>query len=210
MKESPIIFNAPMVNAILDGRKSQTRRVIRPQPEVKMDGEAFPDGSGGYTWEPVLPSWCRWPFQIGDYLWVREACRAEELGDDTENPGLDGVRYRADNAFIPIENSRESSERWMQLHAYGGNGCWVPSIHMPRWASRITLEITGIRVERVQEISADDIPAEGTPDTPHDSGCLVAERQSFVDFWNSINAKRGFGWDANPWVWVVEFKLVQP
>ena len=68
----PILFNEPMIRAILDGRKTMTRRVIKPQPEMAMDGEILPDGTGGYSWEPVLPPWPRWPYQIGDILWVKE------------------------------------------------------------------------------------------------------------------------------------------
>jgi hypothetical protein len=138
-------------------------------------------------------------------MWVRENCRAEELSD-----GLDGVRYLADNAFVPIENTAEAAERWGMLHAYDfkrrGYCATVPAIHMPRWASRITLEITEARVERVQDISNADAYAEGIDL----AGNMSFPVRWYRDRWNALNAKQGFGWNANPWVWLITFRLIKP
>lgn len=180
-----------MVNAIISGRKTQTRRIIKPvQP--RADG-MWPAGR-----DPVPDC----PYgQPGDRLWVRETCRAEEL-----KSGLDGVRYLADNAFIVIENSQEASDRWFDLFSYGGKrGAGVPSIHMPRWASRITLEVTGVRVERLQEISHQDAIAEGvTGSTEMREQKLTVPHHLFADLWESINGPGS--WEKNPFVWVLEFK----
>lgn len=106
-----------------------------------------------------------------------------------------------------IENSREASEKWLEARRDGGK--WRPSIFMPRWSSRITLEVVSVRVERLQSIKDDDAKAEGA--TLDNSGRLESVG-NFVDgfaiVWDKINKKRGFGWDVNPWVWVVQFKVV--
>lgn len=164
--------------------------------------------------------------QPGDRLWVRETSRAHELTDkeaeaDTfgvierlglEVPpcGLDGVVYAADNAFREIENSREASERWMKMNAYRGmQGATVPAIHMPRWASRITLEVTGVRVERLQDISEADARAEGCDAyLAEESPAIDQARMDYANLWESINGPGS--WDLNPWVWVVGFKRVTP
>jgi len=196
-KEKPIIMSSPMVRAILDGHKSVTRRVIKPQPNWRNT----------YLWTPLSNG--RWingciaagtqtewkcPYQIGQILWVRETWAIDE--DDQIV-----IFYRAtDNETC-------------------GNP-WRPSIHMPRKASRITLEITDIRVERVQEISEKDARSEGIID----GGCLNCgesepcgcnspqpdARDAFIYLWNSINEKHGFGWHLNPWVWVITFKRIKP
>lgn len=214
MTEKPILFSAPMVRAILDGRKSQTRRIIKPQPV----GPVF------IATDPKTPRYClpynetltmgglamRCPYgQPGDRLWVRETCRAEELPS-----GLDGVRYLADDCFIPIENTEAASDAWLSLAAYrqrlsGHHKCRkMPAIHMPRWASRITLEITGIRMERLQDISESDALAEGIdPKFPPDEQVANAARMRYADIWESINGPGS--WAANPWVWVVEFRRMK-
>lgn len=181
MRERPIIFSGPMVRAILEGRKTQTRRVCKDT----------------FTYSLAAGCESAWNVSGGLTLWVRENCRAVELED-----GLDGVFYPADEAFIPIDNAQGAAERWMELHTYsGGNGRLVPSIHMPRWASRIVLEVVSVKVERVKDIDILDAIAEGV-NTPHAFETSIDE---FRKLWNSINAKRGFGWEADPWVWVVEF-----
>ncbi|MBT3390324.1 MAG: hypothetical protein HN413_07920, partial [Chloroflexi bacterium] len=110
-------------------------------------------------------------------------------------------RYRADNAFIEIENTQEASYKWMDARGNHGDN-WRPSIFMPRWACRIILDIVYVRVERVQEISEDDAIAEGCTGEHFDLAV-----NDFIWLWDSINAKRGFSWESNPWVWVVEFKV---
>lgn len=163
----------------------------------------------------------------GDRLWVRETCHAYELPS-----GLDGVRYLADDSFTPIENSEEAADRWGELACYGMKKSGraecrkVPSIHMPRWASRILLEITAVRVERLNEISEADAMAEGIttiwPDGPR---CDKGPNHYTIPIGNiSYNAPTAAGvysmlweqingdgsWAANPWVWVVEFRRVAP
>ncbi|MDD5007281.1 MAG: hypothetical protein PHC68_02625 [Syntrophorhabdaceae bacterium] len=175
-RERPIIFGSDMIRAIFKG-KTQTRRVIKPQP--KFD-------------PPKIQEIWNCPYgQVGERLWVREAFQLDE--------GSDKIWYRAD--FTEDDARRAFTEV--------GDG-WKPSIHMPRWASRITLEITGVRAERVQEISHEDAKAEGVPVR----GCAFPKKQSihidsFVDVWDSLNAKRGFGWESNPWVWAIAFKRIK-
>lgn len=202
MKERPILFSALMVRAILDGRKTQTRRVVKPQPVGKqtiIEGVArttigmnpADDGAVWYVADCVNPGIeirCKFG-RIGDRLWVREAFHT--------CPEKDKERYcyRADN------------------YETSGTGCglssspkWKPSIHMPRWASRINLEITGIRVERLNDISEADAVAEGA-DAMHldDLGqSWKTHKRGFRALWESINGPES--WSANPFVWVVEFK----
>lgn len=216
IKTRPILFTGEMVRAILDGRKTQTRRIIKnlqhegavlsPREFVEEPGKWLYNGH-----EFKCPHG-----KIGDGLWVRERCRAEEL-----ESGTDGVRYDADDHFQAIENTQEASDRWGDLWRYGkGKGRSVPSIHMPRWASRITLEITDVRVERLNDISEADAMAEGC--TPLDStGFNGTERHlldcpflddsrpyanQFALLWESINGDES--WAANPWTWAISFDRV--
>ena len=195
MKERPILFSGPMVRVILDGRKTMTRRVVRLRAgEIAHEGG---DGSlhavENTTWGDCIERVIQCPYGVpGDMLWVRETW--QQVFPECDGP----VEYRAD---------------------YGAgsyiSGGWRPSIFMPRWASRLTLRITSIRVERVQDITEEDARAEGAPishqgDRPHFSRHPVpndTHRLGFVHIWDSINAGRGFGWDANPWVWVIGFDL---
>jgi len=218
-RERPILFNDEMVRAILDGRKTQTRRVMRSQPPrdaVQITRADWP------RYSSVLINSCSerlFPFvarslkgnyalayecpygSVGDRLWVREAFFVQpELWEcsHTAQP----LHYAADIVH------RDEVEDYIKK----------PSIHMPRWASRITLEITGIRVERLQDISEEDIDAEGLEwesnqdwaRAEHISigggnvGCSY-EKYAFRCLWDRINAKRA-PWESNPWVWVIEFK----
>ncbi len=194
MKERPILFSATMVRAILDGRKSQTRRIMKPQPDAVLDGEPYWH-IGGYRTRIGArnPFFCPYGQPGDDKLWVRETCRADELPS-----GLDGVRYLADDCFIPIENTEAASDAWCSLAAYGRRGrhtkCRkVPAIHMPRWASRITLEVVGVRVERLGELSESDALHEG-----------VASKAEFIELWKKINGK----WEPEIWIWVLQFLKV--
>lgn len=229
LKERPILFSAPMVRAIIEGRKTQTRRAIKRYPEGRV--EKFYElpivvsaKRGLLARWVVKQGYCPWPDwdekcqygEPGDRLWVRETWRTEEL-----ESGLDGVRYAADNYFCPIENTFDAAEAWGDAH-FNKHGeaynplAWRPSIFMPRWASRITLEIVNIRVERVQDISEHDAQAEGAhhltvgnnlgPYMPWDVRPPQGYRAGFRNLWNSINDPRGYGWNVNPWVWVIEFK----
>jgi hypothetical protein len=209
MKEHPILFSSEMVNAVLAERKTQTRRVIKPLLRYHPNLGHFWKKDKSLSWmsktEVAKNLVTRCPYgQPGDRLWVKETWKAEELVLN----GLDGIRYRADDCFRPIENNQAAAELWVVAKREGQP--WRPSIYMPRWASRITLEIISVRVEKVQEISEKDAEAEGI----HLLGLPEIERYNhprkhiaaFREIWNLINAKRGYGWDVNPWVWVIDFK----
>ncbi len=226
MREKPIIFSGPMVRAILEGHKTQTRRVIPCQPESfgppmwwlpDFAQPIRPPSREAYIAEALK----RCPYQVGMTLWVRETWA--ECGR-IDYPGVvldyEGIKYRADGEV------RHCSGR--TLREWAGKepqyvGKWRPSIFMPRWASRITLEVTGVRVGRVQDISEEDVLSEGTEQVAWESkdyreytcmwrDCASAirtrRRAEFRKLWDSINAKRGYGWDTNPWVFVYEFRRI--
>ena len=238
MKARPILMNGEMVRAVLDGRKTVTRRVIKTQPDVRPGGRwswiicstakreqdkwrySYPCAGGSSFTERGRES-SDGPFacpygQPGDELWVREtfASRVDIDGDSDPKRARHYTYYRASEdcaqGFSPSDP--------MNWHDFGG--CWRPSIHMPRWASRITLRVEDVRVERVQEISFVDALAEGCsahfaeqfkcgrPDCDAQDDWHYGQRWQFERLWNGINAKRGFGWDANPFVWVVTFSRV--
>jgi hypothetical protein len=189
MADRPILFSGPMVRALLEGRKTQTRRVLNPQPNRMNGGHPLYDGYGSYSCER---GWKRLLFAKGDRLWVRE----------TWAPKTDGFLYGAD---------------WLP-DAYDGLKPWRPGIHMARVASRLTLNVTDVRVQRVQDISdrgaSNDCTAEGVFHTgqrlPSDwleRGFRSIERAAFSDLWDSLNASRGYGWDANPWVVALTFTV---
>lgn len=188
MNEKPILFNGEMVRAILSGQKTQTRRVIKPQPTRSVSpGAVIAD-----FWIAGIPyNVSKIPFHNGDRLWVRETWRAQ-FGDDVSVFG-----YRADN----------DPDECGCVHGYSK---WKPSIFMPRSASRITLEVVNVRVEKVQDISEEDATAEGV--WPKGIGNLAIPKPNtfrFQQLWDSINEKRGHSWDSNPWVWVVEFRRIK-
>ncbi|OIR11009.1 hypothetical protein GALL_71800 [mine drainage metagenome] len=189
IKERPILFNAQMVRAILDGRKTQTRRIVTNQPcDVKRvfmrNRMAYVENEHGVE---VHLEACKFG-QPGERLWVRETWR--KLNEK--------LLYRAD---------------YSATHAANNGGVkWKPSIHMPRLASRILLEITGVRVERLQDIREEDAKAEGvaTQDYPTKTYKNWADgmhRLLYKELWARINGPGS--WDANPWVWVIEFKVVK-
>lgn len=187
IKESPILFSRPMVRAILDGRKTQTRRVVKPQLEFGVGRcpysptcwAVLADKGGGCSCKPVKP-----PYQPGMRLWVRETWAAT---DETINE-TPGVVYLA------------TDPDWSSMEGFR----WRPSIFMPRSASRITLQVTDVRVERVQAISEADAKAEGVTPLAIDVQPGHAFRERFRDLWDSINGN----WNQNPWVWVVSFQRV--
>lgn len=180
MIERPIIFSGPMVPAILDRGKTQTRRVIRLRDATQTYSMFDDDGQPLYMDDmgDWLPEPC--PYGVpGDRLWVREALRRSPYGVP--------VRYAADGA--PVFRDGETLDAWPWKRP-----C-LPSIHMPRWASRITLEVTKTRIQHVQDISEEDARAEG-----------FAYREHFIRYWDLLNAKRGYGFDEDPWVRVVTFR----
>lgn len=202
MKARPILFSPEMVRALVAGRKTQTRRVIRLQPDDRDQEVKFENGWLMYRRAGI--GWCKdtpCPYgATGDLLWVRETCRAEELPRD----GADYVRYFADDSLKLIDNTREAAERWHAMRHYRKKrGATVPPIHMPRWASRLTLRLTDVRVQRVQEITEDDAIAEGIP------RAYPIAKVEFQDLWDDINAERGYPWPSNPWVWALSFEVIR-
>lgn len=255
MKERPILMSAPMVRAIIAGRKTQTRRLVKPQPSEsflpyvghyqrtlvdRKEGEQFPDPVvrfGAFDEKEDYPC----PYgKPCDRLWVRETwadvhpLQVAEGRYSKEGragiPGPPSVEYRtiyaADGDYPPIWYSDGHPFRTLtcpgdferELYPKGTGWGWWPSIHMPRWASRITLEVVSVRVERLQEISEADAIAEGVDafadgcgfTIPLPNGKLGAWQRNPVDayrnLWESINGSGS--WAANPWVWVIEFKPI--
>ncbi|EEE2003750.1 hypothetical protein [Salmonella enterica] len=214
VKERGVIFNGEMVRAILDGRKTQTRRIMKLQPEILGSGLRYITESrkqnevGKYFWciSDALGMRARsavfaCPFgDVGDRIWVRETYRVHSRATDVAT-----LVYRAS-----VRNS------WTeQTHRVPVAVCnkpatpekWTPSIHMPRWASRILLEITDVRVERLRDLSEEDAKSEGI--IPSAGGVLPGweYRINFRDLWMDIYGTDN--WEANPWVWVIEFKRVE-
>lgn len=211
MKERPMIFNAEMVRAILDGRKTQTRRIMKKQPEPSKAREGdfyFPcdkmqsmvhvsDFIPGNSMIPdaheFFSKCC--PFgEVGDRIWVRETWTPASVDAEEGHYAPD---YRATENGQPVD------------------GRWRPSIHMPRWASRITLEITGVRVERLNSISQEDAQAEGmkltgwrpTYSDPDSGGEVWTPYDNFAQLWESIYGEES--WQANPWVWAITFRHIE-
>ncbi len=195
ISEHPIIFSGEMVRAILAGRKTQTRRVIKPQPEV-MHESTRPElwwGDNRPLYAESFATYCPYGLR-SQRLWVRETfC----VCDDDQKNGMWAGEH-PDHIHRADWNGPDPQ--------YEGFSKWKPSIYMPRWASRILLEITDIRVERVRDISEEDAKAEGVKPTQHPS---EGHKESFAKLWDEINEKRGFAWYTNPWVWVVEFKRIE-
>lgn len=212
MKERPILFSGPMVHAILEGRKTQTRRLVKPQP-ITWDWPEMRERLKSQELLNTCPDG-----QPGDRLWVRESWMDADIPE-----GMMG----ADQVVRgPVSNRMPRG--WIRCAWHKGvpdplgwpvRRGWKSPIHMPRWASRITLEITGVRVERLQEISDEDAFAEGAmfhdgrgighSGWRHDNnhGFVYANAsESFARLWQSIHGPGS--WDANPWVWVIEFKRV--
>lgn len=196
MKEKPIIFSTSLIPSILNGSKTQTRRVIIPKLKKLIHDwdNAFVDSAGYKIYVPVrLPeepdfSDCRvtriyCPYEEGDTLWVRESFYTES-GD---------IWYKADGQTAPMPIK------------------WKPSIFMPRWASRITLEITEIRIERLNQISESDVKSEGVPSYTLARGCLAnppqEPRWKFIELWDSIYKK--YPWSGNSFVWVLSFERLK-
>ncbi|PXJ22841.1 hypothetical protein DMR11_19975 [Klebsiella pneumoniae] len=245
MKERGMIFNSEMVRAILDGRKTQTRRIMKVQPESNQLGLLLITDStkhsdiGKYHWAEsnatgnhVRSKLFSSPFgAVGERIWVRETwatlgnedgcyvdwednlCKGDERSaariyraSCEQRPGDCGLWSIPDDAYWKPHTKEHKFE-----------GAWRPSIHMPRWASRILLEITDVRVERLNAISEEDARAEGIIDggclncgEPEPCGCANPEpdaTDAFAYLWQSIYGQDN--WNANPWVWVIEFKRVE-
>lgn len=226
MKERPILFSSEMVRAILEGRKTQTRRIVKNCHLMEFDSR---DPHYGPYWLPYADEdqgKVECPYgKVGDRLWVREAFRYWFQEDGM----WDCIDFLAGGP--PMKPEILDFDAGMRFSDHcAADSKWRPSIHMPRWASRLTLEVTDIRVERLQYISEEDAKAEGIlelgkcnpPDYSmtgyprslsqygHDK-CIGFKTavDAFHGLWDSINASRGYGWDSNPWVWVVEFRRVE-
>ncbi len=195
-KERPILFSGPMVRALLDGRKTQTRRIVKPQPDhFHRDIIGKPQPWNTEDWNRVLPQHgekeIACPYGcVGDRLWVRETWSSWLGAEEAGSPLC--VRYKADGESLPLGQR------------------WKPSIHMLRLLSRLTLEITDVRVERLDSISEAGAIAEGPPEVSCDSYSATKDdpRADFRALWTKIN---GVGsWVLNPWVWVLTFKVLTP
>ncbi|EPL2137991.1 MULTISPECIES: morphogenetic protein [Klebsiella] len=210
MKERGMIFNGEMVRAILDGRKTQTRRIMAPQPADDIERCIFPNPEA-IGWKSSLrhkhgsttAHFCHYG-KPGDRIWVRETFQGPLFDydlmdsyckDPTPFEKPEFCVYKADG--VPAPEFYDADD---ELHC-----CWRPSIHMPRWASRILLEITNVRVERLKSISDGDAIREGCSTADMKSGDCVAD--VFARLWASIYGAES--WNANPWVWVIEFKRVE-
>ena len=230
MTERGMIFNGEMVRAILDGRKTQTRRIMKVQPESNQLGLLLITDStrhsdiGKYHWAEsnatgnhVRSKLFSCPFgAVGDQIWVRETFQGplfdyelmdEYLEDSSKFEKPEFCQYAADGGHRPEYQDADDNLR------HG----WRPSIHMPRWASRILLEITDVRVERLNAISEEDARAEGIIDggclncgEPEPCGCANPEpdaTDAFAYLWQSIYGQES--WNANPWVWVISFERIE-
>ncbi|EOF4353847.1 hypothetical protein [Klebsiella pneumoniae] len=232
--ERGMIFNAEMVRALLSGRKTQTRRIIKPQPEATLSGSL----SGKWLSRPLngllLPKIediaIHCPFgAVGDRIWVRETWGvvSHELDEDGRIQPWTPDRPATVIHEMPFGNGYYSGHAiyaadgdftWGDDDGYeDGRSCWKPSIHMPRAASRILLEITTVRVERLNAISEEDARAEGIIDggclncgEPEPCGCANPEpdaTDAFAYLWQSIYGQEN--WNANPWVWVIYFERIE-
>lgn len=204
--EKPMLFSGAMVKAILDGTKTQTRRILKPVPEkydsalikpeiigccYHTDKWQWQDEHGNCMCRNKRPYAIKCPYPVGSCIWVKETWQ-HVVKDMPPTKGC-RVLYRADDSEGFVTDS------------------WRPSIFMPRWASRITLEVTDVRVERLQDISEADAVAEGV--TIRADAVMAASlandtpaRMEFWDLWKSINGPDS--WDANPWVWAYTFKPI--
>ena len=220
MAIKPILFNTEMIRAILDGRKTVTRRLVKPQPKSKLcytfagsdcGTWGYPSKTAHESWgeEYRLPDnitkedfWKRWnpPYHTDDVLYVRETW--SPIYPDKESNEVCGYIYKEDSL-------EEYDNRYPDGEDYQWGGKWRPSIHMPKEAARIWLKVTDVRVERLQEITEEQIGREGVEvEYPH---VLNGEekRYAFSTLWNSTVKKSDldrYGWNANPWVWVIEFE----
>jgi hypothetical protein len=204
-KEQPIIFTGESIPVIFEGRKTQTRRIVKPQPPKGAYLAHYSTVSPDWTWAvaPWTTTRRRCPYgRPGDRLWVKEAWLYVGPGSGSSLPD--------DEALIKLPENQLVSNCWYRATYDGSQSLmWSNSRYMPRWASQIDLEVTGIRAERLQNITEQDIRAEGV-EPPDDLGTQDRARwdarEAFAALWESIHGKGA--WERNPWVWVIEFKQV--
>ena len=233
IREKGLIFNSEMVRAILDGRKTQTRRIMAPQPADDIERGIFPNpevigwkSSRRHKHGSTTAHFCHYG-KPGDRIWVRETWGVVSHAFSDDGLMIDWVPDRPATAIheMPFGNGYYSGHAiyaadgdftWGDDDGYeDGRSCWKPSIHMPRAASRILLEITDVRVERLNAISQEDAQAEGmeltgwrpTYSDPDSGGEVMTPYDNFAELWSSIYGEGS--WKADPWVWVIEFKRVE-
>lgn len=232
MADKPILFSGPMIRALLDGRKTQTRRMVKPQPDYGVQpcyysktGYAHAAADGGCSCRPITCPYDAGGISADDYgyLWVRETWRVtrkhDRLAPCDIPPRQCTVAFAAGGS---IANQDDGIWRPTDYECWGADwmGKTRTAIHMPRWASRLTLRITDVRVQRLQDISQEDAAAEGaglyvpghgfiTEGELHaDPGYsnYLAPRQGFEAIWTEINGADS--WAANPWVWAISFETI--
>lgn len=228
MKEHPILFSGPMVKAILEGRETQTRRIVDWKRLHKQAGLTFPTKCR-LAWFTILNGWgidagdsvmravdCPYG-QPGSRLWLKETWQYADWTDD----GYPFIRYAANNETKLIESGipdaweQKLEDAWCRLSTdanyaidqKAADRVWRPSIFMPRWASRITLKVTAVRVERLQNISENDALAEGVESWKRGE-TYEAAKSKYAALWESINGPGS--WAKNPWVWALSFKRITP
>ena len=228
MREKPILFNTEMVRAVMDGKKTQTRRIIRPQPDARLcyafAGSRGMPGTWGYPAKNTHESWGeeyrlpeklaepdrRWtpPCRADDLLWVREAWNYGFV-ESSDREYANDVWFEPSDRKTEGSGLRALSRWWYRADANDEkdmrelNGFWRPSIHMPREAARIWLKVKEVKVQRLQEITNDDAKAEGVTCATDNSGMM--HRHKFRALWDSITDAQT-SWEANPWVWVIVFE----
>lgn len=229
MRERPILFSAPMVRAILEDKKTVTRRIVKPQPEsheeirLAADAPGRPDADWFLVKHDALNTWAplRCPYGApSDRLFVKEtwqsACALDSMSPNTIAEKCIDAGYSS--PWAPLRYVADGATNGCSLLDFGGKwGKTRVSIHMPRWASRITLEVTGVRVERLHDITEEDARAEGVAFGEMQDAIINGERgrvaffnarDAFAHLWNAINGKRA-PWASNPWLWCISFRRVE-
>jgi len=216
-KEKPILFNTEMVQAIMSGRKAMTRRIVKKHynnTDIEKHGDGtlmeVQNDTPPDIYNPETKTITRHvkmcvpidrPYKVGDVLWVRETWQSFFPEEVTEKHKQGPRSFSG----IPAESAK-GHHMYFYYQADGKveNALWKPSIHMPRSAARIFLKVTNIRVERLREITAQECVNEGITVNQYEN-----EIVTFINLWDGINQKCGYGWDVNPWVWIVEFERIE-
>lgn len=220
MKCVPMIFNSEMIKALVEGRKTVTRRVMKPQPERSEMGYMWWPSDAHQTmvnidkvndgglWDGIASEMC--PIaSVGDLLWVRETFTPDPNADDDswDDNCVSYVEWSGCGeslSDIPSALKNEDNIIYCASELEGSGWLWKPSIHMPRWASRFTLKVTDVRIEQVQSITEEQSIKEGMlPASP--SSLVMPYRTSFMDIWDDIHGN----WTDNPYAWVIEFELIR-
>ena len=191
--ERPIIFSDASIRQILEGRKTQTRRALRRQPRYSIRKDINSPSGFSYTDQNDMPAApvLKCPYgKVGDRLWVREWWTTEHRAFDGEpsEKFKSQAESRSERLYFRVDSPDAHDSRY-----------WRNPLFMPRWASRLMVELTGIRLETLHSISGDDVLAEG---------CSGNDWHEYAELWDHLNAKRGYDWESNPWVWVLEFRRI--